>query len=722
MLERLKRRTLPLTLALALCASGFSMAAPPTRLAEDEKVTLNFVDADIDTVIKALGLFTQKNFVMDGRVKGKINLVSPRPLNREEALSTLLSALRLQGISVVEAEGVAKVLLEADAKLHGGSILGKGDMSGRGDQVITRVFQLRMESANNLLPILRPLISPNNSITAYPANNSLVITDYAENLERLARIIASVDNPKAADVKVLKVHHAIASDMAAVISKALEDGSTLGAVDTGQRISIIAEPRSNSLIVRSVSAARSALAVRLLGELDQPTSHPGNIHIVYLKNAEASKLAGILRSVISGESQTPGVSSGSNFSPTSNPLQSGNTLGSTTSSGTNSTFGASGMLAGSSNPQFAGNANQQGGGIIQADPSTNSLIITAPEPVYRNLRTIIDKLDMRRAQVYVESLIVEVSAENIAEFGIQWQTGSNSSNAFGGTNFTPAGTGTNILTLGNAGVGGSLPIPGGGLNFGLINGTALTIGGVTIGNLGLLARALETTGKANILSTPNLLTLDNEEARIVIGQNVPFVTGQYATTGNTATVNPFQTVERKDVGLTLKVKPQVSDGGIVRMQIYQETSNVASTTASNLITTNKRAIETNVLVDDGQIIALGGLIEDSEKGSIEMVPWLGNIPFLGAFFRYDNRKRSKTNLMVFLRPYVVRNAEDSKGLVTDRYDYMLNRNLANQPERRLTLPDFGAPVLPPLEGGASSREPFPMMRLHRELPTAPEMR
>ena len=508
-------RTLALTLALTFCVQGISNAAPPNQLAADEKVTLNFVDAEIDTVIKALGLFTQKNFVIDGRVKGKINLVSPRPLNREEALSTLLSALRLQGISVVEADGVAKVLPEADAKLHGGSIRGQGDMNGRGDQVITRVFQLRMESANNLLPVLRPLISPNNSITAYPANNTLVITDYAENINRLARIIASVDNSKISDVKVLPVQHAVASDMAALLSKSLDEGGGTAA-DPGQRISIMADSRSNRLIIRSSSPGRVALATRLLEELDQPSSQPGNIHIVYLKNAEASKLAGILRSVISGDSGTSGASASSSLAPGNSAFQSGNN---TTGNGNGSGFASA---SGNGNTTNNGSLNSvsnnsTGGGMIQADPSTNSLIITAPEPVYRNLRSIIDKLDMRRAQVFVESLIVEVSAENVAEFGIQWQGVSNSTNVFGGTNFTTPGSGSNILTLGNAGASGALPTPGGGLNFGLINGTALSIGGVTIGNLGLLARALETTGKANILSTPNLMTLDNEEARIIIG-------------------------------------------------------------------------------------------------------------------------------------------------------------------------------------------------------------
>lgn len=727
-----KIRTLSLAIALALGTPGFAAAADtPANGSSDEKVTLNFVDADIATVVKALGLFTHRNFVIDGRVKGKINLVSPRALTRDEALATLLSALRLQGYTVVEAGGVAKVVPEADAKLHGSPIAGRGEMAGRGDQIVTRVFQLKTESASNLVPLLRPLISPNNTITAYPAKNTLVITDYADNIARLGQIIDSVDNPRAGDVKVVAVHHAIATDMAALLSRALDEstfaagsgaapgapgGATATAIDPGQRVSIMADPRSNRLIMRSSSPARLTLAMRLLHQLDHPAHESGNMHVVYLKNAEATKLAAVLRSVVSGDSGavsqagTPlqGASGGFASSPA------GNTSGLSAAPLGQGSFGALNAQPGSPGSPAG---NNTAGGFIQADPATNSLIITAPEPVYRNMRQIIDKLDMRRAQVYVESLIVEVAAEKTAEFGIQWQAVSSGSNAFGGTNFTPTISGTNIIGLG-AGTG----LPGQGLNLGIVNSNPLTIGGITIGNLGLLARALETSASANILSTPNLMTLDNEEARIIVGQNVPFVTGQYASTGNTATVNPFQTVERKDVGLTLKVKPQISDGGVVRMQIYQETSKIATSTnrtANELITTDKRAIETTVLVDDGQILALGGLIEDTQTGGVEKVPWLGDLPFLGSLFRYDNRKRVKTNLIVFLRPYVVRTAEDGHALVTDRYDYLRQKGRENQPEAQWSLPDLGGPRLPDIDLRTNTRQPVPLSNMFSN-PPAPE--
>jgi len=672
-------------------------------------VTLNFVDADIATVVKALGLFTNRNFVLDGRVKGKINLVSPRALTRDEAYATLLSALRLQGFTVVEAGGVAKVVPEADAKLHGAPAFA-GEPAGRGDRVVTRVFKLRMESASNLLPVLRPLVSPNNAINAYPANNSLVITDYADNIGRIAQIIDTLDNPKGSDVKVVPLKHAMAADMATLLQRSLDEaggaaGGAAAAADPGQRVSILADTRSNRLVLRSASPARLALALRLLHELDHPSHGGGNMHVVYLKNAEAVRLAAVLRAVVAGEAGGAGLLPAQGFSQgfaqgggAGFAGQAPGTAGAVNPAG--GVFSASGMAGGLP----AGGT----GGMIQADAATNSLIITAPEPMYRNLRQIIDKLDMRRAQVYVESLIVEVAAERLAEFGIQWQALSSSANAFAGTNFNPIISGSNIIGLGNGAV------PSQGLNIGMINNSPLKIGDLVIGNLGVLARALETNLNANVLSTPNLMTLDNEEARIIVGQNVPFVTGQYATTGNTATVNPFQTVERRDVGLTLKVKPQISEGGAVRLQIYQETSKIATAnnrTANELITTDKRAIESTVLVDDGQIFALGGLIEDTQTGSVEKVPWLGDLPVFGGLFRYDNRRRIKTNLIVFLRPYVVRSAEDTRALVTDRYDYLRQKNLDNQPEKRWSVPDLGAPLLPELDLRSSTRQPSAVSKI-----------
>jgi general secretion pathway protein D len=456
-------------------------------------------------------------------------------------------------------------------------------------------------------------------------------------------------------------------DLAPLVLRLLESSSTGApapgaAADASSRTLLIAESRSNALILRAANPARAALARSLIEKLDRPAteSPTGNIYVVYLKNADATKLATTLRAAIAGE-----------------------TRGATPTGGTSMASPATGLpTAGSA----AGGAQASTGGQIQADPSTNSLIITAPEPQYRQLRAVIDKLDARRAQVFVESLIAEVNADKAAEFGIQWQgvLGNKGDPSVGvlGTNFSVGGP--NIIGL-SAGAG-TVP-PGTGINFGVAN----QVNGIYV--LGFLARALQASGDGNILSTPNLLTLDNEEAKIVIGQNVPFVTGQYTSAGATTTVNPFQTIERKDVGLTLRVKPQISENGTVKMAIFQEVSSVSSSSSSGLIT-NKRSIETNVLVNDGAIVVLGGLLQDQYDGKEEKVPGLGDIPVFGALFRSEARSRKKTNLMVFLRPVVVRDAAATDALSQDRYEQMRATQQQGQPKSSVLVPINEAPVLP----------------------------
>jgi general secretion pathway protein D len=351
------------------------------------------------------------------------------------------------------------------------------------------------------------------------------------------------------------------------------------------------------------------------------------------------------------------------------------------------------------------------GGFIQADPATNSLIITAPDPLYRQLRAVIDQLDERRAQVYVETLLVEVNATKAADVGVQWQgligNQGDKYGIFGGTNFGTGGNNILNLSLAAAGAGGgtnggtgssSIPLPSSGLNLGVIR----KYGGVY--TLGALARFLETNADGNVLSTPNLVTLDNEEAKIVVGQNVPFVTGSFTSTGTGAgATNPFQTIERKDVGITLRVKPQIGENGTVRMVIYQEASSVVNQNVSQGVAdataglvTNKRSIETTVVVDDGDILVLGGLMQDQFQNNQDKVPGLGNIPGLGALFRNENRTRTKSNLMVFLRPVVMRDANASNTLTLDRYDLIRAEQQTSQPEPRRLLPINEAPVLPPL--------------------------
>ena len=697
-----------------MLACAFATVPAPLWAAPEDEAALNFVGADIESVIKAVGHYTGMTFIIDPRVKGTLTLVSEKSISKSQAFSLLTSALRLQGYAVVTGDGFAKVVPEAEAKLQASPTqVGIGARSARGDQVATQIYHLNYESAANLTAVLRPLISPNNSIMANPGNNSLVITDYADNLRRLTKIIAALDAPIAADVDIVPVRNGIASDMATLVNKLLEPSA---GGDSG-RVTVAADPRTNSLVVRAPSRARANLAKSLIAKLDQPTAQAGNVHVVYLKNADATKLAATLRAVVSSDTSLPqsqqGTSGGS-------VQASGGQTGSQQSQGNSLGAGPSTMNQQNATGAASGGGGGTGAGFIQADASTNTLIITAPEAIYRNLRAVIDQLDVRRAQVYIESLIVEVNAENAAAFGVQWAglSGSDTSKyRVGGVqNFANAGA-SNLVALAAAG-GKAAPAPG--LTIGLfkmINGEL---------GLGAVASALETAGGGNILSTPNMLTLDNELSTIKVGQNVPIISGQFTTNTGGAAQNPFQTIDRRDVGLTLKVRPQISEGGTIKMAIYHETSNVddASRTSPSGVTTNIRVIENNVIADDGQIIVIGGLIRDDTGNSEEKIRGLGDIPVLGNLFKYRNRTRKKTNLMIFLRPVIVRSKEDSNSIAADRYDYMRSAGQrAAAPQDSVVMPDYGTPVLPPLVNGqpppGGAMAPVPPRPLQKSAPTRP---
>jgi general secretion pathway protein D len=688
-------------LGTARPASAAAVPAPASS-APDKTVTLNFVNADIEGVVKAMAEITGKNFVLDPRVKGTVNIISAQPVPRDAVYDVFLSALRLQGFTAVEDHRLVKILPEADAKLHRN--VGTGPHAND-DGLQTRVFTLSHQSATQLVPTLRPLVAPNNTITALQNSNTLIITDYASNLERLAGIIAAVDQPEDSGSAMIALRHASALDAARTINSlfasASQNAQTLQGTDPTQRVAVIADARSNSLLVRAADPARLAQIRKFAAMLDSPTSAAGNVHVIYLKNAEAVKLAETLRGIYTGSVAPPAQAAGA-FAPT-------DTIGANTTTGATSTSsGSTQPNAGSSaSLQTTGDTNAQAvpqsmPGIIQADPTTNSIIITAPDAVYNNLRAVVEKLDARRRQVYVEALIVELTATKSGEFGIQWQDltglGKSGTQVFGGTNF--GGAGQNILSIAQ-----NPASAGPGLNIGTIHGT-VTIGGVQILNLGMLARALQTDSNANILSTPTLLTLDNEEAKIVVGQNVPFITGQYAVSGAATTPSPFQTIERKDVGLTLKIRPQISEGGTVRLQIFQEVSSVADATNPAGVITNTRSIDSTVLVDNGQIIVLGGLIQDSVNGGVSQVPLLGDIPLLGGLFRYNNHSRTKTNLMVFLRPTILRDAGDTDALTSERYDYIRGEQIHAKPIRGAAPGNDPLPVLPrrpEAAGGADQR-------------------
>ncbi len=643
---------------------------PPVRAAEEEKITVNFVNADIQSVIKTVGQHTGKFFILDPRVTGTVNIVSDKPVSKDLLYQILLSTLRVQGYAAVEEGGYVKIVPEAEAKTSAGPV-GEAATHIPGDRIVTQVFILQNENATQLVPVLRPLVTANNFIAAYPNNNAIVITDYAENVRRIQRIIESIDRPSGAEVQIIRLQNASAIDIAQMLQRVVAETSvpqnTPGA---SPKAAIAVDSRTNSLVVRADHPQVMARIKALALGLDTPGAASGNIYVVFLRNAEAARIADTLRGLLSG--------SESSRSTTTTTTPSGGVATQTT---------ASTSSAPSLTPAVAPSS------IIQAYPPTNSIIITATEPVYRSLRTVIDSLDQRRQQVYVEALIVEVSTGLAAEFGVQWQGARNvggGETAFGGTNFSTSATGAigaNIL--------GAMNDPttlGTGLNLGLIHGS-ITIPGTNleVANLQLLARALEGNSGANVLSTPNVLTLDNEEAKIIVGQNVPFITGSYTPSATSAS-NPFQTIERKDIGLTLRVTPQVSESGAVKLKIFIEVSSVTRDKAlvqSADIITNKRSLESPVLVDDGQIVVLGGLIQDDQQASLDKVPFLGDIPIIGSLFKYETRNRKRTNLMVFLRPVVLKDGKAAASLTADRYEYI--RGLQGE----MKLPWNG--LLPPVE-------------------------
>ncbi|MDR5752465.1 secretin N-terminal domain-containing protein [Caballeronia sp. LZ024] len=654
---------------------------------------MNFAHADIGDVARAIGAATDKTIIVDPRVKGQLDLVSENPVSEDEALKTLQSALRMQGFSLLQDHGVLKIVPEAEAKTQGVPAYAGNRPVANGDQIVTQVFQLHRESANGLVPTLRPLISPNNTIGANTSNNTLVVTDYADNIKRIAAIIAGIEAASGSHISVVQLNFADASAVAQQAPKLL-DLSAIGNSDPTQKVLVTPDTRSNAVVLRASNAARLDEAESLIVKLDTPTRAPGNIHIVSLRNADASDVAKILRRILGrtggGDTQSAatnvsGVQSTSGL-PSSNgtlpPLPSGtdvaSSVGAVSSSSSNSPFGS--VKDGQSR---SGDEHEDtGSGEIVADVSTNSVIVTAPEPVFRNLSSVIARLDQRKVQVYIESLIMEVSSDKEGEFGIEWLTAAGLQSV--------AATTTNV---------------------GLVAGF-----GNILGTKGLF-RALQSNSDVNILSTPSLITLNNHEARILVGTNVPIESGSYSTNASsTSSVSAFNTFERKDVGVMLNVKPQINQGGTVTLSVYQEDSSVQTGTAdqSGGYSIDKRSLQTTILADDGQIVVLGGLIGDNYTNGNTRVPWVSKIPVLGALFRHETKSRKKTNLLIFLRPVIVRDASTLQSIAADRYDNMQMRSDAYKTDNWLEKDDT-LPALPRLDGQNQSApgDVVDLTRIHR---------
>jgi general secretion pathway protein D len=642
--------TRPLTTqALPGAQAGAPAAAPVLRSGE---ILLNFQSADLQAVVKAMSQMTGRNMLVDPRVRGQFTIVSARPMPVAAAYQVFLSALKAQGFTAVEGPGdIVRIIPVAEAKAA--APVNEQDAPPRGgEQIVTHVAVGQHVAVSQLQNVLRPLMSPTSQLSVYDPANALIITDYAENVRRLLRIIDRIDLPASTEVTVVQLQNASAIDVGELVLRLSGTGVTApGGVPGaqtqiavgGDRFSVVADTRTNSLLLRSDNPGRVAQLRSLIEKLDVPARAMGSTRVIYLKHAEAVKLVEILRGMLAA-AQAPGAPPGAPGRP--------------------------GAAAAS---------------LIQADEATNSIIINASDTVYNNLRTVIEQLDIRRAQVYVEALIVEMTADAADELGIQWfggtQRGSRTIGA--AANFPSASPSLIGLATGTETVGSGLSVA--------VLGPSFVVNGRTIRGLSALARAFQANSLNNILSTPTLLTLDNYQAKIVVGQNVPFVTGSFAqataaiagAAGAGAAVNPFQTIERRDVGLTLRIKPQISEGGTIRLEIYQEVSRIDLTSqglASDVVTT-KRSLETKVVVDDGNTIVLGGLIDDTVRQTTEAVPLLGSIPYLGALFRYRQDARVRTNLMVFLRPVIIRSADDSYRVTTDRYDYLRSRTRGEDEER-----------------------------------------
>lgn len=667
--------------------TGLAPGAAQAATAAAATVTMNFVNADIEGVARAVSAIVGRQILVDPRVKGTVTLYSEQPVTQREAYLSFQSALRGQGFAVIESSGLLKVVPEADAKLQAGTVEVGNAPKRSGDLIITQIFKLQFENANSMVTVLRPLISPNNTINANAGTNTLVITDYADNLKRIGQIISALDMPTTGDLEVIPLQYTVAADLAPVVQRLnsadMAAAGVPGAV--AQPVMIMADSRTNSLMVKTPNAARMATVKKLVTQLDRPGESGlggSGIHVVYLKNADAVKLAQILRAAFpaSGGGASGGAASAS-------------TGASATPSATNTAASSSGAST-QSTAAVSASAAPSTGGNIQADPASNSLIITAPDALYRQLRAVIDQLDGRRAQLFIEAMIIQVNASKFAEVGVQWQglIGKDGDrNVIGvGTNFTGSNFGS-IFNASTGNVSSAVSSLGKGLNVGVLRNYD--------GNysLGALASFLQTNADGNVLSAPNLIVLDNEEAKIVSGQNVPIPSGQTATTGGTS--NPFITIDRKDVGLTLRVKPQIGENGTIRMTVFQENSGVEKETTAdkNGLTTNKSSIETSVVVDDGTLLVLGGLIQDDTSVSQNKVPLLGDIPGLGRLFRGESRSRTKKNLMVFLRPIIMRTQDASDAVTAERYQYMQQQQRGATPDASILLPIDGGYMLPELK-------------------------
>lgn len=614
--------------------------------AQQPAATLNWKDADIRQVVEAVSLVTGKNFILDPRVTGRVTLLSPTALGPDALYKAFLSILQVHGYVAVQSGDLIKIIPDATARQFA-SAIGVDGAAGP-DDIATQVVQVRNVGATQLVAILRPLIPQYGHLVAHAGSNMLIISDRAANIARMVTIIRRIDQASNEDIEVVPLQHASASEIVRIMTALTQGPRSDGATVT---TSLVADARTNSVLIGGDQSERLRLRT-LIAHLDTPLESGGDTQVRYLRYADSEELATKLQQHFSGQVQ-----------------------------------GGAGQAAA---------AGRSADDIsVWSDTQTNALVVNAPPKMMRSLMQIVDKLDIRRAQVLVEAIIVEVIVDEKNELGVTWAVEASGSNApIGVTNFPSFLSG--VAQLGAAAGGG------------VIDPTGLIGDGITVGvgritddgvSFAAILSALEGNADTNIISTPSIVTTDNEEATLNVGQEVPFVTGSFSNTGSAGgAVNPFQTIQRQQIGVKLAITPQINEGNSMLLEISQEISSIAQSAANAVdLITNQRIVETTVIVDDGEILVLGGLLEDVLRESEQRVPVLGSIPLLGALFRAQKTEKIKTNLMIFIRPTILRDSAQTAFETNQKYNMIRDVQRGTVGDDIQLMPGRQRPMLPELE-------------------------
>jgi len=651
-----------LKLACGALAATLALAVPSATLGQAQgAITPNYKDADLGQIIEAVSAVTGKNFIVDPRVRAQVTMLSSTPMSPNAFYEAFLSILQVHGFVAVPSGDVIKIIPDANARQVPANDL-PSSVSSTSDEIVTQVIAVKNVSAAQLVPILRPLIPQYGHLAAYPVSNMLIISDRASNVNRVVRIVQRIDQTGDENIDVIPMQHASAAEVVRIVNTLY----TSAAAEGGgmPTVKMVADERTNSVLVSGESSQRLRLKT-LVAHLDTPLEAGGDTQVRYLRYADAEKISQKLREQIQGitAAVTPGAAPGAAAAPS---------------------------VAGGGDKSIT----------IWAEPQTNALVVTAPPKVMRSVMSIVDRLDIRRAQVLVEAILVEMSVDKSMDLGVNWVVGDRDSEG----NLLPA-------------AGFIQPVDGTGLGQiiqGILNPESIAAvpSGLTAGfgklvesgtSWAALIRAIGGVGNTNIIATPSIVTLDNEEAEIKIAQEVPFVTGQYTSQGipgSGGVVNPFQTIQREEVGNILKITPQINEGDSVLLKISQEASSIAASSqqvSSNDLITNKRTISTNVMVEDGGIIVLGGLISDELRESKSQVPFLGSIPLIGELFKTRSVDKVKTNLMVFIRPSIIRDGVDAAIETNAKYNYIRQQQVERNKGRVQLMPGERQPTLPSLE-------------------------